>query len=119
MFDHDGVFGSSLEFSFLASLSPLPVASSTGLDSRHSLTLEMRMDLYPEEIGFLIRADTLVGAIAVERRAGAVIYFRSPAFYNSSDADQVIRETIPLPSSAADSVQHYTLIMIDSFGDGR
>lgn len=114
--DHDG---SSFEHTFLASLATSPSVAVAPSDTVKFLTLEIRMDLYPEEISFQLREETVVGAVAVERRASNVVFFRPPGFYNMSHANQVVREIIPLPSRSRGSLQHFTLVMIDAFGDGK
>lgn len=77
------------------------------------------MDLYPEEISFQLRAETLVGAVAIEKRASNVIFFRPPRFYNSSHTNQVVRETIAINPGEPGSLQHFKLRMIDENGDGK
>jgi len=135
IFDHEGAFGSSLSFAFLASMSDDDAAmttTTTELSSSsppsqslspekgkdYELTLELRMDLYPEEIGFQIRVDTLVGAVAIEKRASNAIFSRPPGYYNASHTNQIVREQIVLPYPGNKALQHFTLVMMDAYGDG-
>lgn len=119
IFDHNGSFGSSLDHSFLASFSDVtdPLVAYSADNTGDYLTIELRLDLYPEEIGFQIRAETITGAIAIEKRASNVVFFRPPGFYNISHANQIVREKIHLPLRARSS-GHFSLIVMDIFGDG-
>ena len=116
--DHNGRLKQALDHVFMALLVD-DVSSGAVTSSGSYLTLELRFDLYPEEIGFQLRADTLVGAVAIQKRASSIIFFRAPGFYDSRHTNQVVRETIALPTDEAGSVKHYSLILLDSFGDGR
>ena len=120
IFDHDGSFGSSLEHSFLASFSEVndPLVAYSADNTGDYLTMELRLDLYPEEIGFQIRAETMSGAIAVEKRASNVVFFRPPGFYNISHSNQIVQEKIHLPLRVK-SFGHFSLIVMDTFGDGK
>ncbi|CAB9499955.1 Vitamin K-dependent protein C (Fragment) [Seminavis robusta] len=118
VFNHDGSFTSSLDHTFLASQRQLQPPAPLPASNHDFLTLEIRMDLYPEEIGFQVRADTIEGVVAVQKRASDLIFFRPPRFYNASHTNQVVHETIPLPQGDSTSVHHFSLIMIDASGDG-
>ena len=83
------------------------------------LTLEIRMDMYPEEVGFQLRPQTIVGAIAMEKRASNVIFFRPPGYYNRDYVNRIVQEIIPLPLREKNSPSLFQLIMMDSFGDGK
>ena len=119
LLDHDGLFASTFAHTFLASAVDESASMSPSKDDNMFLTLEIRMDLYPEEISFQLRQDKVVEAIAVERRTSGVVFFRPPRFYHSSHTNQIVREVIPIPPGAQGSLQHFTLIMTDSFGDGK
>jgi hypothetical protein len=118
VFDHDGSFSSSFEHYFLSSEVVSQSLSSLPVDSSNYLTLELRMDLYPEEIGFQVRVENIDGAGATEKRSSEVIFFRPPRFYNISHTNRVVHETIPIPDGSWRPLKHFTLVMIDSFGDG-
>ena len=120
LLDYDGLFASTFVYSFVASAMEKP--TSTSLSHTRDgifLTLEIRMDLYPEEISIQLRHDQVVEAIAVQRRAGGNVFFRPPHFYNSSYTNRIVREVIPIPTGAHGASQHFTLTMLDSFGDGK
>lgn len=121
IYDYDGSsVSSSSHFVFLASIQDATDSlspQSTPDNGNEFVTLEMKMDLYPEEIGFQLRADTLVGAVAVEKRASDVVFYRSPGFY-AGRTNEIVREKIMLPALGTKSLQHYSLVVIDAFGDG-
>ena len=77
------------------------------------------MDLYPEEISFQLREEAATGAIAIERKASNVVFFRPPRFYNTSHTNRVVREMIPIPAGSRGLLQHFNLVMNDAFGDGK
>jgi hypothetical protein len=118
IWNQDGDFGRGIDFSFMASLAddnnneptPAPIPSD------YYLTLQLKMDMYPEEIGLQLRMgdpDT-----AIQRRVNeTVIFFRPPRFY-AGNADMVVIEKIPIPRAAVGTTREYTFIITDSYGDG-
>jgi hypothetical protein len=117
--NEDGLFGEGIDFTFLASLSggnnneptPAPIPSD------YYLTLQLRLDLYPDEIGLQLRMgdpDT-----ATERRVttDTVIFFRPPRYY-AGYSDTMVVEQIPIPRAAVGTTREYTFIITDSYGDG-
>jgi secreted trypsin-like serine protease len=116
--DEDGAFGEGIDFSFMASLTGgnNNEPTSTPIPSDYYLTLEIRMDLYPDEIGVQLRMTDPV--TATERRVtDTVIFFRPPRYYSGS-SETVVVEQIPIPRATVGTENEYTFIITDSFGDG-
>jgi trypsin len=112
-------FGYGMDHTFLASFDndqpENPVDSSPG--DGPFLTLQIQFDEYPDEIGWILRSDyggTTAQARMEGRQTTNTVAFRSPRYYNSTVASQLVTETIPVPAENAE----YTFILTDSFGDG-
>lgn len=117
--DENGAFGMGMDFTFLASLAvgnnePTP----TPIPSDYYITLQLRLDLYPAEIGLQLRmGHTDTGTTTERTVTDTVIFFRPPRYY-AEYSDVVIVEKIPIPRAAVGTTQEYTFIITDSYGDG-
>jgi hypothetical protein len=116
IFENRGNFEGSLEFSFISSFDT-DSTSPPKLEGELFLTLELRLDLYPDEIGFQLRAKSTDTAISRQNREDAVIFFRPPRYY-ADRARQTVTELIPLPSISPGAIREFTFIITDSHGDG-
>jgi len=116
IFENNGDFQGSLDFSFISSFDTDPT-SPPRLDSEFFLTLELRLDLYPEEISFQVRAKSDETAVARQNRDDSVIFFRPPRFY-ADKARQTVVEIIPLPTISPGASRDFTFIISDEHGDG-
>mmetsp|Transcript_8962 Transcript_8962/g.21316 ORF Transcript_8962/g.21316 Transcript_8962/m.21316 type:complete len:1059 (-) Transcript_8962:2662-5838(-) len=116
IFDNTGDFQGSLDFSFISSFDTDPT-SPPRLDSEFFLTLELRLDLYPEEISFQVRAKSDETALSRQNRDDSVIFFRPPRFYTDK-ARQTVTEIIPLPTISSGASRDFTFIISDEHGDG-
>jgi hypothetical protein len=114
--NEDGDFGSGAEYTFIASYDTEPAAAP--LLSDFFFTLELRMDLYPEEVGLQLRVNK--DEIAVERsqeREDSLLFFR-PTRYYADYGNQAVMERIPMLQSSPGSPRQYNFIITDSYGDG-
>jgi len=116
IFENKGGFQGSLDFSFISSFDTDPT-SPPRLDSELFLTLELRLDLYPEEISFQVRANSDETAGSRQNRKDSVIFFRPPRYY-ADRARQKVTEIIPLPTISAGASRAFTFIISDDHGDG-
>lgn len=116
IFENKGTFEGSLEFSFISSFET-DSTSPPNFSGELFLTLELRLDLYPEEIGFQLRAKNADTAISRQNGEDAVIFFRPPRYY-ADRARQTVTEIIPLPSIRPGALREFTFIITDSHGDG-
>ena len=111
-----GDFGGGSDVTFIASLDA--EQTDAPIVSDFYITLELRMDLYPEEIGLQLRASNT--ETAIERQAtreDTIIFFRPPRYY-AGKANEVITERIPIPTPSVGAFRQFTFIITDSYGDG-
>lgn len=117
IFEAAGDFESSVDFSFIASFNSEPTTAPQ-FDGDAFLTLELRTDLYPEELGLQLRASNSETAISRQsNREDTVIFFRPPRHYLDF-VDHLVTEKIPIPTSHPGTNRQYILIVTDSYGDG-
>jgi hypothetical protein len=119
IFENKGEFEGSLDFSFISSFNADPNSSTSApnINNDFFLTLELRLDLYPQEIGFQVRAKNSETAISRQNREDTVIFFRPPRYYIDK-ARQTVTEIIPLPTISPGASREFTFIITDSHGDG-
>eukprot|EP00934_Nitzschia_sp_Nitz4_P004364 Nitzschia sp. Nitz4//scaffold232_size35869//9056//12145//NITZ4_007804-RA/size35869-processed-gene-0.17-mRNA-1//-1//CDS//3329543321//4354//frame0 len=117
IFESDGDFDGGVDFTFLASedadatLSPI-------VDGDAYLTLQLYLDLYPEEVGVQLRAFPPVAtASRQDIDDGYILFFRPPRYYVDMP-NQMVTERIPIPAVAEGQSQEFILIVTDSFSDG-
>eukprot|EP00980_Cylindrotheca_fusiformis_P031607 scaffold26676_cov137-Cylindrotheca_fusiformis.AAC.5 len=116
IFENKGNFEGSMEFSFISSFDD-DYTSPPKLNGELFLTLVLQLDLYPEEIGFQLRAKRTDTAIARQNTDDVVIFFRPPRYY-AGMSRQTVTEIIPLPSIRPGAIREFTFIITDSHGDG-
>ena len=111
-----GDFQGGTDATFIASLdgeqTDAPVVSD------FFLTLEVRFDLYPEEIGLQLRASNTETAIERQTSEGGatredtIIFFRPPRFY-AGRSNEVVVEQIPIPTPSEGAYRQFTFIITD------
>lgn len=111
----DGNFGYGSTHYFLASLESSVSGTPTTLqDGWHLLALELEFGSYPESVGYALVSYS--GASSEARRSGLdspyIAATKSPPFYHSSLANEVITEYILVPAVDAD----FTFILTDPEG---
>ena len=114
IFESGGDFKAGVDHSFIATFNNEPTAAPV-IDGDSFLTLELRFDLYPEELGLQLRMRN--SETAVERqnnREDSIIFFRPPRYY-ASYVDQSVVETIPIPTSSPGASRDYSLIVTDRY----
>jgi hypothetical protein len=115
IFESDGNFDGTVEHTFIASFDTAPTSAPMVGDT--FLTLELRLDLYPEEIGVQLRMNGDTGSTAVSRADDSVVFFRPPRYY-SEFADTTVTERINVPIIEEGESRGFTFIITDSYGDG-
>lgn len=106
-----GDFDGGTDVTFIASLDG--EQTDAPIVSDFYITLELRMDLYPEEIGLQLRSSNTETAIErLETREDTIIFFRPPRYY-AGKSNQVITERIPIPTPSVGAFRQFTFIITD------
>jgi hypothetical protein len=112
-----GDFQGGSDFTFIATEGSQQTDAPV-IDSDFFITLELRMDLYPEEIGLQLRASNSETAQSRQStREDTIIFFRPPRYY-AGRSNQVVLERIPIPAPSRGANRQFTFIITDSYGDG-
>lgn len=107
--DMDGSFGIGFDFTFMATRTTS--ATEPPETSDDFLTLELYMDMFPEEISIaLILPGTSSGL------DDHVLFFRPPRHY-AGRASQTVTEIIPIPDIPSGSSQGLVFVINDAHGD--
>jgi hypothetical protein len=113
--ERDGAYGTGFDFAFVATLgavaTPPPLPPSQ--NSEDYLTLELYMDLFPEEISVALSLPTSSN----QNLEDTVLFFRPPRYYKGLASQKVV-ERIPLPTLFG-ITQVFTVVIHDSHGDVR
>jgi hypothetical protein len=108
--DKDGSFGIGFDFTFTATqtTSETEPAKTTSDDF---LTLELYMDLFPEEISIVLSLQSTSSDLDDH-----VLFFRPPRHYTGR-ASQTVTEIIPIPDIPSGSRQGLIFVINDAHGD--
>jgi hypothetical protein len=114
--ESDGQIGGGIDTSFVASFGTVstPAPLSVG---NNFLTLELRLDQYPEEIAIQLRISESEAAVEQRDASGTVLFFRPPRYF-AGKAGETVVEKIPLPEIDPGTTRQFTFIITDSYGDG-
>ena len=103
-----GNFGSTFNLNFIASLDGEEIGGLPSFESDFFLTLELKMDAYPEELALRLLASPSDQSAESEQ----VLFFRTPRYY-ADRGYEVVTERIPIPDPSNGTCREYTFIIID------
>lgn len=106
----DGKFKEGTDHTFLATLDDTPVSAPVSPGSL-SLELQIQFDSFPEETGWILRADEPLDNTT--RVNDQIIAFKPSGSYSNVGSSQFVTESIALPSEGK-----YTFYFLDAFADG-
>ena len=112
-----GEFGFGATHFFIASLEDRQVGLPSTFGDWYFLTLEMKFDDFPSEIGYTLISNS--GASSQARRDGLdgtpyIIATKPAPFYHPNLADNLVTESLIIPAVDAE----FTFILMDIAGDG-
>lgn len=108
--DIDGSFGIGFDFTFTATRTTSETESPE-IISDNFLTLELYMDLFPEEISIVLSLQGTSSDLEDH-----VLFFRPPRHY-AERASQTVTEIIPIPDIPTGSRQGLVFVINDAHGD--
>jgi len=117
IFETDGMFEGGIDHSFIPGSTNGGSTVIEPIQSDTFLTLELRFDLYPEEVALQLRISNSETAVERQSNDDAIIFFRPPRYY-AGLGSQVVTEVIPIPAPRPGLSRRYTFIVTDSYGDG-
>jgi hypothetical protein len=108
----------SFDITFISEINGDSTVTSPPEDDEPYITLELRLDVYPEEVGVQLRTRDLVSiSRSSPAEDGEIVFFRNQGYY-ADKKDETVYETIALPKLDLGAQREFIFIVTDGYGDG-